>query len=131
VVMKLKILSWNVRGINELDKRLRIKGLMRDWKIDLVCLLETKREVITRAVVHSLWGCQHVDWCYMGANGTSGEILIMWDRRVVEKVEEYVGRYTLALSLRNAKDYFSWALGVCMGLMMMGRGGCCGMRWLD
>jgi hypothetical protein len=51
VLMKLKILSWNVRGINELDKRLRIKGLIRDWKVDLVCLMETKMEVITREVV--------------------------------------------------------------------------------
>jgi len=54
VLMKLKILSWNVRGINELDKRLRIKGLIRDWKVDLVCLMETKMEVITREVVRSL-----------------------------------------------------------------------------
>jgi exonuclease III len=115
VLMKLKILSWNVRGINELDKRLQIKGLMRVWKVDLVCLLETKMEVITRAVVRSLWGCQHVDWCYIGANGASGGILIMWDRRVVEKVEDYVGRYTLALSFRNAEDNFSWAFGGVYG----------------
>jgi endonuclease/exonuclease/phosphatase family metal-dependent hydrolase len=47
VLIKLKILSWNVRGINELDKRLRIKGLIREWKVDLVCLMETKMEVFT------------------------------------------------------------------------------------
>jgi hypothetical protein len=41
--------------------------------------------------------------------------LIMWDRRVVEKVEEYVGRYTLALSLRNVEDNFSWAFGGVYG----------------
>jgi exonuclease III len=106
VLMKLKILSWNVRGINELDKRLRIKGLIRDWKVDLVCLMETKMEVITRVVVRSLWGCQHVDLCYMGTSRVSGGILIMWDRRAVEKVDEYVGRYTLVVSLRNADDNF-------------------------
>jgi exonuclease III len=109
VLMKLKILSWNVRGINELDKRLRIKGLIRDWKVDLVCLMETKMEVITREVVRSLWGCQHVDWCFMGASGASGGILIMWDRRAVEKVDDCVGRYTLAVSLRNVDDNFLWA----------------------
>jgi exonuclease III len=54
VLMKLKILSWNVRGINEMDKRLCIKGLIRDLNVDLVCLMETKIEVITRTVVHSL-----------------------------------------------------------------------------
>lgn len=130
MLMKLKILSWNVRGINELDKRLRIKGLIREWKVDLVCLMETKMEVITSEVFRSLWGCHHVDWCYMGASGASSRILIMWDRRVVEKADECMGRYTLAVSLRNAEDNSYGLLGMCMGLMMMGRGGYCGMSWL-
>jgi hypothetical protein len=51
VLMKPKILTWNVRGLNELNTKLRIKGLIREWKVDLVCLLETKMEFITRAVV--------------------------------------------------------------------------------
>jgi hypothetical protein len=77
--------------------------------------METKMEVITREVVRSLWGCQHVDWCFMGASGASGGILIMWDRRVVEKVDDCVGRYTLAVSLRNVDDNFLWAFGGVYG----------------
>jgi exonuclease III len=107
--MKPKIITWNVRGLNELNKRLCIKGLLREWKSNFVCLLETKMEVITRAVVRSLWGCQHVDWCYMGARGALGGILIMWDRRFEEKIDEYVKRYTIACSLRNTEDNFMWA----------------------
>jgi hypothetical protein len=56
-----------------------------------------------------------VDWCYIGASGASGEILIMWDRRVLEKVGEWMGRYTLAISLRNAEDNFLWAFGGVYG----------------
>jgi hypothetical protein len=48
-------------------------------------------DVITREVVRSLWGGQHVDWMYRGANGASGGILLLWDRRVVEKREECMG----------------------------------------
>jgi hypothetical protein len=65
VLIKPKIVIWNVKGLKVLNKRLRIKGLPREWKADFVYLLETKMEVITRAVVQSLWGCKHVDWCYM------------------------------------------------------------------
>jgi len=104
------------------------QGLLRVWKADIVCLVETKMAVISREVVQSLWGCIHVDWCYLGANGASGGILLMWDRRVVEKVEECIGRYTVACSLRNTGDNFVWAFGgVCTVLMMIGRGGLCGM----
>jgi hypothetical protein len=68
-------------------------------------------EVISRAVVSSLSGCQRVDWCYMGASGASGGILIMWDRRAVD---EYVGRYTLAVSLRNTDDNFFVGVWGCV-----------------
>jgi hypothetical protein len=33
--------------------------------------------VISREVVRSVWSCCHVDWCYMGANGASGGVLLM------------------------------------------------------
>jgi len=85
--MKPKILMWNIRGLNEIKKRLEIRGLLRDWKADVVCLVETKMAVISREVVWSLWGYCYVEWCYMGARGASGGLLLMWDRRVVEKVE--------------------------------------------
>jgi hypothetical protein len=72
-------------------------------------------DVITSEVVRSLWGCHHVDWCYMGASGASGGILIMWDRRVVEKVDECMRWYILAISLRNVDDNFLWAFGGVYG----------------
>ena len=37
VFMKHKIISWNVRGLNVRDKRLRISNLFRLWKVDIVC----------------------------------------------------------------------------------------------
>ena len=40
--MNLKIVSWNVRGLNEQDKRLQVRNLIRKWKADIVCLQETK-----------------------------------------------------------------------------------------
>ena len=38
----------------------------------MVCLQETKMGLINRAVIHSLWGGQHVDWSYLGSCGASG-----------------------------------------------------------
>jgi hypothetical protein len=39
-----------------------VRNLLREWKVDIVCCQETKLEVMPRSVVHSLWGCHHVDW---------------------------------------------------------------------
>ena len=38
VFMNLKILSWNVRGLNDRRKRSIVKNLLRDWKCDVICL---------------------------------------------------------------------------------------------
>jgi exonuclease III len=61
LIMKLKIISWNVQGMDELKQRMKIRRLLREWKADIVCLQETKMEVISREVVRSVWGCIHVD----------------------------------------------------------------------
>ena len=112
--MNLKLLSWNVRGLNEVDKRLQIRNLLRSWKADIVCLQETKLEWITRVIVRSIWGCSYVDWLYLGSDGASGGILLMWDRRVVEKVEEVVGHFTVSCKFKNVGDQFEWAFtSVC------------------
>ena len=49
--MNLKMLFWNVRGLNEVEKRLQIRNLLRAWRPDMVCLLETKLEWITSEIV--------------------------------------------------------------------------------
>lgn len=85
--MKPKILPWSMRGLNDSVKRWRVRNLLRDWKADIVCLQDTKSEFVSRAVVCSLWGCHHVDWCFLDSRGVPGEIFLIWEKRVAEKIE--------------------------------------------
>jgi hypothetical protein len=39
----------------------------------------------------------------------SSGILLLQDKRVVEKIEVYVGEYVVACSFRNIADDFTWA----------------------
>ncbi|KAG6629833.1 hypothetical protein CIPAW_14G112600 [Carya illinoinensis] len=113
--MKPKIVSWNVRGLNEINKRLRIRNLLREWKADIVCLQETKLKMISRRIVRSLWSGVHVGWVFQASNGASGGILLMWDRRVVEMTEEFVGQYVVACSFTFVVDNFKWAFASVYG----------------
>ena len=36
--MKVKIMSWNVRGVNDPDRRKVIRNFIRYQRVDLVCL---------------------------------------------------------------------------------------------
>ena len=104
--MNLKIIFWNVKGLNDRDKRLRVRNLVRKWGPNVICLQETKMESITRAVIHSLWRGQHVDWSYLGSCGASGGVLLMWDTRVVNKVKEAVGRFSVSCRFTSMLDQF-------------------------
>ena len=43
--MNLKIISWNVRGLNDCEKRLRIWNMIKGWGIDIICLQEKKNGI--------------------------------------------------------------------------------------
>ena len=53
VFMNLKIISWNVRGLNDSRKRLIVKNLLREWKCDVICLQE---ELNLLAWIDKWWG---------------------------------------------------------------------------
>ncbi|XP_059635931.1 uncharacterized protein LOC132278132 [Cornus florida] len=54
--MKIRIITWNVRGLNDPDKRRVVKVTVRKWNAHVICLQETKLASITDDVVRSLWG---------------------------------------------------------------------------
>ena len=66
-------------------------------------------EWVTRGLVRSIWSCPFVDWLYLGSEGASSGILLMWDRRVVEKLEEAVGNFSISCRFKNVNDHFEWA----------------------
>lgn len=72
--MKPKLLSWNVRGLNEAEKHLRVKNLLKRQRADIRSLQESKLEFVSNSAVHSLRECRHLGWC-----DKTGGIFIMWD----------------------------------------------------
>jgi exonuclease III len=102
-------------GVEQEEKTLRVSNLLKDWKVDVICFQETKLHSLSRYVVRSLWRCNHIDWCTLDSSGASGGILIMWDTRVVEKVDECVEEFTLAVFVKNIADNFAWAFAGVYG----------------
>jgi len=102
--MNLKIISWNVRGLNDSRKCLIVKNLLREWKCDVICLQETKLDGMDSQMVCSLWSCPYVDWAVLDADQMAGGVLIMWDRRVLEKLEVLVGLFSMLVQWKGVED---------------------------
>ncbi|KAL4625272.1 hypothetical protein ACB092_05G013600 [Castanea dentata] len=111
--MTLRLLSWNVRGLNNPRKREVCKNLLKEWKCDFVCIQETKVSSIDGAFVRSLWGSPYTDWAVLDAVQSSGGVLLIWDKRVVEKLDVIVGQFSVSVLLRGVVDDFVWA---CSGV---------------
>jgi hypothetical protein len=62
-------------------------------------------EYISREVIRRLWGCLCELYILMIKRGIGG-ILLMWDSRVGEKIEDCVGIFSVACSFRSVIDNF-------------------------
>ena len=79
--MKVNIMSWNVRGVNDPDRWKIIRNFIRYQRVDLVCLQETKIQEMTAAVAGSLGVGRLSDWRALNAEGSAGGILLFWDKK--------------------------------------------------
>ena len=111
--MSLQLLSWNVRGLNNPQKREVCKNLPKEWKCDVVCYQETKLSSLNSSVVRSLWGSPFLDWIALDAINTVGGVLLVWDKRVYEIVECVIGQFSINVLLKGVVDDFVWA---CLGV---------------
>ena len=102
--MKLKLLSWNVRGANNPDKRNVIRNFIRSQRVDLVCLQETKIQEMSSVDARSFGVGRLAEWKVVEAEGIAGGILVFWDTRKLELVEAEIGQFS-----KNVEDGFLWA----------------------
>ena len=77
------VLSWNPRGLNDQAKRDAVREFVSTLSVNLVCLQETKMEVIDRFVVNQCLGPAFDEFFFLPAVGTRGGILLAWDSTVL------------------------------------------------
>ena len=88
--MKLRMVSWNVRDLNDSQKHLIVRNLLREWNCDVVCLQETK-------IAGVLWSCPYVDFVALDVDQTASGVLMMWDKRASEKLEVLAGQFSVSV----------------------------------
>ncbi|KAL8522425.1 hypothetical protein ACS0TY_012537 [Phlomoides rotata] len=85
----MKILSINTRGSNSYRKRKEIKELIRRNKVDIVCLQESKKKVVTKNLCESIWPDKDFNWIYSGSKGASGGLITIWKKQALTLVQQW------------------------------------------
>jgi len=70
------ILCWNVRGLNDRARRDAVRTQVDDIRPSVVCLQETKLDVIQQHLVFAMLGVNFTDFAYLPASNTRGGILV-------------------------------------------------------
>lgn len=74
----MKIVMWNVRGMNKKERQREVRDLIKKEKPDLVGLVETKiRENKSAIAANSIWG--GIESLINYDSNPRGIILVMWD----------------------------------------------------
>ena len=91
-------------------------NLLKEWKCDIVCFQETKLASLYSSIVQCLWGSQFLDWVVLDAVNIAqggGGVLLVWDKRVYEKIDVSIGQFFVNVLLKGVVDDFVWA---CIGV---------------
>jgi exonuclease III len=79
----MRIISYNIRGLRGLAKKKEIQKLISSQKPKVLCIQETKMEVIEQSIITWMWGSSDCDFAFKPSEGRSGGLLTIWDSTVI------------------------------------------------
>ncbi|XP_028122360.1 uncharacterized protein LOC114319534 [Camellia sinensis] len=94
----MKLLSWNVRGLGRMEKRSKVKKLLKERSVDMVLFQETKKSEFSEEDVRSVWVRAKMEFMVVDAEGLAGGLLCIWDPDVFQVKECCSNRRFILLS---------------------------------
>jgi exonuclease III len=101
-MINTSVISWNVRGLNAQARRDTVRTLVDDTRPSIVCLQETKLDVITPYLVLSILGRDFTEFAYLPTSVTRGGILIAGRWAAVSFSDVLVGCFSITLAVQPA-----------------------------
>lgn len=116
--MNSKIITWNMRGMNDPNKRAIIKVGIKKWGADLVCFQETKMEALTNAIERSVRGGRWVKLDFIPTRESAG---VFYYYGIGENWRSWKQRKgMIAARIRDIETWKVWEFGGAYGLMREG-----------
>lgn len=112
---ELSILSWNVRGLNDAAHRELVKETTGCARPAIVCLQETKIDMMTTAIILDTVG-QRLSSCHtLDAHGTRGGVLLGWDKDIVSMSDIEHRLFTISATVTVLMSNMTFKITTCYG----------------
>lgn len=100
----MNIITYNVRGLGKGVKGAAIRRLIVKEKADMICIQETKKEIIEKTACQALWGDPMVSREVLPAANSAGGILCMWSDEKFKLESKVSGNGFIRLTGQWAKE---------------------------
>jgi exonuclease III len=104
----LKIVIWNVRGLNSKPRRIAIRALLATTNASIVCFQETKIDLFYSGLILETLGADFDDFTYLPADGTRGGILLAWQSKTVSITDPIFTANTLSAKVTTSGTMPWW-----------------------
>ena len=85
----MKIVTYNIRGL----KWAPVRKLVSKEQVDMLCLQETKKEMIDKALCQALWGDVEVRWEMQQAINSVGGLFCIWSDKTFKMEKQVLGDF--------------------------------------
>jgi hypothetical protein len=109
------VLNWNVRGLNDEDKRIAVRAKIEESACAIFCLQETKREAIDPAFMKKLAPKRFNKFAFSPSRGASGGILMGWNHSIFAGQVVEINRFSITVLFSSRHDDSRWKLTTVYG----------------
>jgi mannosylglycoprotein endo-beta-mannosidase len=109
-----QVLSWNPRGLNDPAKRNAVREFVESIHANIICLQETRLNVIDRFLVMQILGPSFDGFSYLPAIETRGGILSAWDSSAIQISHLVMDSFALTGQV-HTRDNNNWWIMVVYG----------------
>ena len=88
----MNIMSFNSRGLGSGVKWSAIRRMTLPYNVDIMCIQETKKEVIDKKLCQYLWGDSSATWECVPSINAAGGLLCIWNNESFSVERRAVGR---------------------------------------
>jgi len=93
----MKVMTYNVRGLGGRVKCGYLKNLMAKEEVEMLCIQETKLELIDRALCQRIWGENDVEWFVSLTINRGRGLLCLWNKEDFSLQNSFHGQGFLAI----------------------------------
>ena len=101
---------WNLRGISKLGMAACLTDIIRSYKLDFICLMETMKHTYTDKFFRKFDFAGDFFWKWAPSVGKSGGILVGVRSESLEVLGTRIGKYIVQINVWDKKNKCQWAL---------------------